>query len=51
MERIEKLFDSIWGVLVFYVMIALIAILITNVVTPSSSVISQSKEVKTTYYA
>ena len=51
MEKIEKLFDSAWGVVIFYAVIALVSLIITTGINNISSPVSQSEEVRTTYYA
>lgn len=51
MEKVEKLFDSVWGVVIFYAVVALVSLIITTGIGNISSPLSQKEEVRTTYYA
>ena len=50
MERIEKLFDTKWGVVIFYVIVALIAFVMAKGINPGNNV-SSNEKIFTTYYA
>ena len=50
MERIEKLFDTKWGVVAFYIIVALIAFVIAKGINQNNTV-SSNEKVITTYYA
>lgn len=50
MERIEKLFDTKWGVVIFYVIVALIAFIMAKGINASNNV-SSNEKIFTTYYA
>lgn len=51
MEKIEKLFDSAWGVVIFYAVVALVSLIMVTGFSKISSPVSQSEEIRTTYYA
>lgn len=51
MEKIEKIFDSNWGIVIFYIFIAIIAFMMVQGSSPSGSQISNHKESRVTYYA
>lgn len=51
MEKVEKLFDSAWGVVIFYAVVALVSLVITTGINNISSPVGQNENVKVTYYA
>ncbi len=51
MERIEKLFDSVWGLVIFYILIALVSLLICKGITNNIASTDNVNDVNRTYYA
>ncbi len=50
MEKLEKLFDTKWGVITFYIIVALIAFVIAKGMNANNAV-SSNEKIITTYYA
>lgn len=50
MEKVEKIFDSVWGLIIFYIIVALVSLLICKGINTSVATNSIS-EVNQTYYA
>ena len=50
MEKLEKLFDSVWGLVIFYIIVALVSLLICKGINNSVAT-NNISEVNQTYYA
>ena len=51
MEKVEKLFDSVWGLVIFYIIIALVSLIICNGIKSNIASNTNHVEVERTYYA
>ncbi len=51
MERVEKIFDSVWGLILFYIIIALVSLIICKGINNNIASNTNNVEVQRTYYA
>ena len=51
MEKVEKLFDSVWGLVLFYIIVALVSLLICKGINNSVASNNVVEDVNRTYYA
>lgn len=51
MEKIEKLFDSAWGVVIFYLVVALVSFMMVTSISNSNVKVSNLSEENVSYYA
>ena len=51
MEKVEKLFDSVWGLILFYIVVALVSLLICKGINNNVLTNNSISEVNETYYA
>lgn len=51
MEKIEKLFDSVWGVVIFYLVVALVSLMMVTSINSNNSKVSTVTEENTSYLA
>ena len=51
MEKVEKIFDSVWGIILFYIIIALVSMIICKGINSNIASNTNHVEVERTYYA
>ena len=51
MEKIEKIFDSVWGIIIFYLVVALVSIMMLTTINNNNVKVSNINEDNMTYYA
>ena len=51
MQKIEKIFDSTWGLIIFYIIVAIVTLILIKGVNNISTPVAKTSEEQRTFYA